>query len=62
VSVIYVVEVSPGRQFDVEARDDVAAQNRVAVTADTGCVVSACHAGDVDSEAGVNRSIVVSLK
>ena len=43
-----VVEVTPDRQLDVAARDDLAAQDRVAVAANTGCMVSRCHAGDVD--------------
>ncbi|MBM80663.1 MAG: hypothetical protein CMJ78_08730 [Planctomycetaceae bacterium] len=39
-SVFEVVEVTPDRELDVAARDDVAAQDRVTVTANTGCMVS----------------------
>ena len=39
------------RELNVAARDDLAAQDRVTVTGDTGCMVSGCHAGNVDSEA-----------
>ena len=49
MSVFDVVEVTPDRQLNVAARDDLAAQNRFAVAANTGCMVSGCHAGDVDS-------------
>ena len=48
MSVLDVVEVTPDREFDVAACDDLTAQNRVAVPADAGCMVSGCHAGDVD--------------
>ena len=48
VSVLDVVEVTPDRQFDVAACDDLTAQDRVTVAADAGCMVSRCHAGDVD--------------
>ena len=49
VSVVDVVEVTPDRELDVAACDDFTAQNRFAVAANTGCMVSGCHAGDVDS-------------
>ena len=49
VSVLDVVGVTPDRQLNVAARDDLAAQDRVTVAANTGCMVSGCHAGDVDS-------------
>ena len=49
VGVLDIVEVTPDREFDVVARDDLAAQDRVTVAADAGCMVSSCHAGDVDS-------------
>ena len=51
VSVFEVVEVTPDRELDVAARDDLAAQDRVTVAGDARCMVSRCHAGDVDSEA-----------
>ena len=34
------VKMSSDRAFDVAAREEFAAQDRVAVTADTGCVYS----------------------
>ena len=40
--------MTPDRELDVAARDDLAAQDRVTVAADTVCMVSGCHAGDVD--------------
>ena len=48
VSVFDVVEVTPDCQLDVAASDDLAAQDRVTVAANTGCMVSGCHAEDVD--------------
>ena len=48
VSVFEVVEVTPDRELDVAACDDFTAQDRVTVAANTGCMVSGCHAGDVD--------------
>ena len=51
VGVFKVVEVTPDRELDVAARDDLAAQDRVTVAGDARCMVSRCHAGDVDSEA-----------
>ena len=48
VGVFDVVKVTPDRELNVATRDDLAAQNRFAVAADTGCMVSKCHAGDVD--------------
>jgi hypothetical protein len=53
VSVLEVVEVTPDREFNVAARDDLAAQNRFTAGANTGCMVSRCHAGDVDLESCV---------
>ena len=50
VSVLEVVEMTLNSELNVTARDDVAAQNRVAVAADACRMVSRCHAGDVDSE------------
>ena len=52
MSVLDVVEVTPDRELDVAARDDVATQDRVAVAVNAVGMVSWCHAGDVDSEAG----------
>ena len=49
VGVFEVVEVTPDRELNVVARDDLATQNRVTVAGDAGCMVSGCHAGDVDS-------------
>ena len=49
MSVFEVVEVTPDRELDVAARDDLAAQNRFTVAVDACCMVSGCHAGDVDS-------------
>jgi len=46
--VFEVVEITPDRELDVAARDNLTAQDRVAITANTGCMVSRCHAGDVD--------------
>jgi len=49
VSVLDVVEMTPDRELNVAACDDLAAQDRVTVAVDAGCMVSRCHAGDVDS-------------
>ena len=48
VGVFDVVKVTPDRELNVATRDDLAAQDRVTVTGDTGCMVSGCHTGDVD--------------
>ena len=51
VSVFEVVEVTPDRELDVAARDDLAAQDRVTVAANTRCMVSGVDAAGVDSGA-----------
>jgi len=55
VSVLEVVEVTPDRELDVAACDNLTAQDRVTIAANTGCMVSECHAGDVDSSPCVPR-------
>ena len=62
VSVLDVVEVTPDRQLNVAACDDLAAQNRVTVAANTGCMVSGCHAGDVDLVVLAQRVNTVRLR
>jgi hypothetical protein len=62
VSVFDVVEVTPDRQLNVPACVDLAAQNRVAVAADAGCMVSECHAGDVDFGVLAQRVNTVRLR
>jgi len=49
VSVLDIVEVTPDRELDVAALDDLAAQDRVTVAADTGCMVSGVDAAGIDS-------------
>ena len=49
VYVLQVVQMPLNRELNVPACDDLAAQNSIAVVADAGCMVSGCHAGDVDS-------------
>ena len=58
VRVILVVEMTPDRELNVSAYDDLTAQNGVAVVADAGCMVSGCHAGDVDSAASQLVNVV----
>ena len=48
MGVVEVVAITPDRELDVAACDDLAAQDRVTVAADAGCMVSRCHAVDVD--------------
>ena len=48
VSTLDVVEITPDRELNVAACVDLATQECVAVTADTGCMVSRCQAEDVD--------------
>jgi len=49
VGVFEVVEVTPDRELNVAACDDLAAQDRVTIAGDACCMVSGRHAGDVDS-------------
>ena len=49
VSVFDVVEVTPDRELDVAACDDLTAQDRVKVAVDACCMVSGVDAAGVDS-------------